>query len=180
MYMLKTRADAGTNRAGPHVSPRRPVVRRSEERRRRVASMYDDRRTKRFFPMTSTTREHDQRHLGAALLLACLAQFLVILGLSVVNVALPSIRHGLHFSEVDLQWVVNAYTVTFGGFLLLGGRAADLLGRRKGFVSGLILFGLASLAGGVADSQLQLIAARAIQGLGGAGIGPASLAFPPR
>ncbi len=139
--------------------------------------MFDDRRTKSFFPLTSTSHENDHRHLGATLLLACLAQFMVILDVSVVNVALPSIRHGLGFSEVDLQWVVNAYTVTFAGFLLLGGRAADLLGRRRVFVGGLVLFGLASLAGGVADSQLQLIAARAIQGLGGAVIAPASLSI---
>jgi EmrB/QacA subfamily drug resistance transporter len=111
------------------------------------------------------------------LLLACLAQFMVILDVSVVNVALPSIRHGLGFSEQDLQWVVNAYTVTFAGFLLLGGRAADLLGRRRVFVWGLVLFALASLAGGLAQSQWQLIAARGIQGLGGAVIAPASLSI---
>ncbi|MGB9185361.1 MAG: MFS transporter, partial [Solirubrobacteraceae bacterium] len=92
------------------------------------------------------------RHLGATLFLSCLAQFMVILDVSVVNVALPAIRGGLHFTEVDLQWVVNAYTVTFAGFLLLGGRAADLLGRRRVFVGGLLLFALASLAGGIADS----------------------------
>ena len=85
-------------------------------------------------------------HLRATLILACLAQFMVILDVSVVNVALPAISHGLGFSEQDLQWVVNAYTVTFAGFLLLGGRAADLLGRRRVFVSGLVLFALASLA----------------------------------
>ena len=116
-------------------------------------------------------------HLRATLLLSCLAQFMVILDVSVVNVALPAIRGGLHFSEVDLQWVVNAYTVTFAGFLLLGGRAADLLGRRRVFVSGLVLFALASLAGGIADSQTVLIAARAVQGLGGAVIAPASLSI---
>ncbi|MEA2398054.1 MAG: hypothetical protein QOK25_1610, partial [Thermoleophilaceae bacterium] len=76
----------------------------------------------------------------------------MILDVSVVNVALPAIRGGLHFSEQNLQWVVNAYTVTFAGFLLLGGRAADLLGRRRVFVSGLVLFSAASLAGGLADS----------------------------
>ena len=139
--------------------------------------MFDDRRTKISIPMTSETHENDHRHLGATLTLACLAQFMVILDVSVVNVALPSIRHGLGFSEVDLQWIVNAYTVTFAGFLLLGGRAADLLGRRRVFVTGLVLFGLASLAGGIADSQLQLIAARAVQGLGGAVIAPASLSI---
>ena len=78
---------------------------------------------------------------------------MVILDVSVVNVALPAIRGALHFSEQDLQWVVNAYTVTFAGFMLLGGRAADLFGRRRVFVSGLILFALASLAGGVAPDQ---------------------------
>jgi EmrB/QacA subfamily drug resistance transporter len=116
-------------------------------------------------------------HLRATLLLACLAQFMVILDVSVVNVALPAIRSGLHFTEQDLQWVVNAYTVTFAGFLLLGGRAADLLGRRRVFVGGLVLFALSSLAGGLADSQATLIAARAAQGLGGAVIAPASLSI---
>jgi EmrB/QacA subfamily drug resistance transporter len=96
---------------------------------------------------------------------------------SVVNVALPSIHRALQFTEVDLQWVVNAYTVTFAGFLLLGGRAADLVGRRRVFVAGLLLFGLASLAGGLAQSQGMLIAARAAQGLGGAVIAPASLSI---
>src|SRR5690349_21193029 len=126
---------------------------------------------------TTTTEARDRPHLRAILLLSCLAQFMVILDVSVVNVALPAIRRGLHFSEVDLQWVVNAYTVTFAGFLLLGGRAADLLGRRRVFVGGLLLFALASLAGGLADSQGVLIAARAAQGLGGAVIAPASLSI---
>ncbi len=102
---------------------------------------------------------------------------MVILDVSVVNVALPSIRHGLGFSEADLQWVVNAYTVTFAGFLLLGGRAADLIGRRRVFVGGLVLFALTSLVGGLAQSQGWLIAARAAQGLGGAVIAPASLSI---
>ncbi len=117
------------------------------------------------------------RHPKATLILACLAQFMVILDVSVVNVALPAIHHSLRFSEQDLQWVVNAYTVTFAGFLLLGGRAADLLGRRRVFVAGLLLFSLASLAGGIATSQGVLIAARAAQGLGGAVIAPASLSI---
>jgi EmrB/QacA subfamily drug resistance transporter len=123
------------------------------------------------------SRSEQRPHLRATLLLSCLAQFMVILDVSVVNVALPAIRGGLHFSEQNLQWVVNAYTVTFAGFLLLGGRAADLLGRRRVFVSGLVLFSAASLAGGLADSQGVLIAARAIQGLGGAVIAPASLSI---
>jgi EmrB/QacA subfamily drug resistance transporter len=124
---------------------------------------------------TENTSSHPD--LRATLLLACLAQFMVILDVSVVNVALPSIRSALRFSEQDLQWVVNAYTVTFAGFLLLGGRAADLLGQRRVFVSGLVLFSLASLAGGFADTQAMLIAARAAQGLGGAIIAPASLSI---
>src|SRR6202000_986229 len=103
--------------------------------------------------MTSAPESTQPKHLTATLLLSCLAQFMVILDVSVVNVALPAIRHGLGFTEVDLQWVVNAYTVPFAGFLLLGGRAADLLGRRRVFVAGLTLFALASLAGGVADSR---------------------------
>jgi EmrB/QacA subfamily drug resistance transporter len=141
--------------------------------------MYDSHRTMstRKARMTPDSQTSRPRHLRATLLLSCLAQFMVILDVSVVNVALPAIRGGLHFSEVDLQWVVNAYTVTFAGFLLLGGRAADLLGRRRVFVSGLILFALASLAGGISDSQVVLIAARAVQGLGGAVIAPASLSI---
>jgi len=127
--------------------------------------------------MTDAGSTQQPSHLRATLLLACLAQFMVILDVSVVNVALPAIRNGLHFTEQDLQWVVNAYTVTFAGFLLLGGRAADLLGRRRVFVGGLVLFALASLAGGLADSQGTLIAARAVQGLGGAVIAPASLSI---
>src|SRR5213075_3510565 len=110
------------------------------------------------------------------LLLCCLAQFMVILDVSIVNVALPSIRRDLGFSAVELQWVVNAYTLTFAGFLLLGGRAADLLGRRRVFVFGLVLFALASLAGGLSTSQGMLIAARGAQGLGGAVVAPATLA----
>src|ERR1700761_6343272 len=124
--------------------------------------------------MSPDTQSPRAPHLRATLLLSCLAQFMVILDVSVVNVALPAIRHGLGFTEADLQWVVNAYTVTFAGFLLLGGRAADLLGRRIVFVSGLTLFALASLAGGLADRQTLPIIARAIQGLGGAVIAPAS------
>jgi EmrB/QacA subfamily drug resistance transporter len=141
--------------------------------------MYDSHRTMitRKARMTPHPDTSQPFHPRATLLLSCLAQFMVILDVSVVNVALPAIRGGLHFSEVDLQWVVNAYTVTFAGFLLLGGRAADLLGRRRVFVAGLVLFALASLAGGVSDSQTVLIAARAVQGLGGAVIAPASLSI---
>src|SRR4051794_22551179 len=111
------------------------------------------------------------------LILCCLAQFMVILDVSVVNVALPSIRNDLGFSAVDLQWVVNAYTLTFAGFLLLGGRAADLLGQRRVFIAGLALFAAASLAGALAPTQLALILARGAQGLGGAIVAPVTLSI---
>ncbi len=107
--------------------------------------------------------------------LACLAQFMVLLDVSIVNVALPAMRSSLGFSQTGLQWVVNAYTLTFAGFLLLGGRAADLYGRRRIFILGLALFSLASLAGGLAQDQSMLVGARAVQGLGGAVLSPATL-----
>lgn len=127
--------------------------------------------------MTHAIKQPAKSHLTATLILACLAQFMVILDVSVVNVALPAMKHALHFTEDGLQWVVNAYTVTFAGFLLLGGRAADLLGRRSVFVFGLVLFSLSSLAGGLADSRTVLIIARLVQGLGGAIVAPASLSI---
>jgi EmrB/QacA subfamily drug resistance transporter len=111
------------------------------------------------------------------LVLCCVAQFMVVLDVSVVNVALPSIRDDLGFSVVDLQWVVNAYTLTFAGFLLLGGRAADLLGHKTVLLAGLLLFSAASLAGGLSQGQGQLVVARAIQGLGGAVVAPATLSI---
>jgi EmrB/QacA subfamily drug resistance transporter len=117
------------------------------------------------------------RHKSLILTLCCLAQFMVILDVSIVNVALPSIRHDLGFSATGLQWVVNAYTLTFAGFLLLGGRAADLIGRREVFAGGLLLFALASLLGGIAQTEGQLVAARAVQGLGGAVVAPATLSI---
>jgi EmrB/QacA subfamily drug resistance transporter len=113
----------------------------------------------------------------AALILVCLAQLMVIIDISIVNVALPSIKNALNFSESDLQWVVNAYTLVFAGFLLLGGRAADLLGRRTLLVAGLLLFTAASLVCGLAVSSGMLIFSRAVQGLGGAIIAPASLSI---
>ena len=109
------------------------------------------------------------------LLLVCVGQFMVVLDISVVNVALPSIRRELGFSQTGLQWVVNAYTLTFAGFLLLGGRAADLYGRRRMFLVGLWLFTAASLLGGLAQNQSMLVTARAAQGLGGAMLSPATL-----
>jgi EmrB/QacA subfamily drug resistance transporter len=114
---------------------------------------------------------------GVILLVVCLAQFMVILDVSIVNVALPSMRTGLGFSISGLQWVVNAYTLTFAGFLMLGGRAADLLGRRRVFLAGTALFAVASLACAFASSRGLLIAARGLQGIGGAVISPASLSI---
>src|ERR1700744_366288 len=112
-----------------------------------------------------------------ALILLCAAQFMVVLDASIVNVALPSIKTSLHFSEASLPWVVNAYTLTFGGFLLLGGRAAALLGRRPVFMVGLAVFSGASLAGGLAQSEAWLIVARGIRGLGAAILSPATLSI---
>jgi EmrB/QacA subfamily drug resistance transporter len=117
----------------------------------------------------------DRRWL--ALVLIAAAQFVVVLDASIVNVALPSIGNALDFSQDNLSWVVNAYTLTFGGFLLLGGRMADLLGRRRMFIAGLVLFAGASLAGGLAQSDVWLIAARAVQGLGAALLSPAALSL---
>jgi EmrB/QacA subfamily drug resistance transporter len=111
------------------------------------------------------------------LVVCCLAQFLGVLDTTVVNVALAAIRADLGFSTTGLQWVVSAYTLSCAGFLLLGGRAADLLGRREVFCAGLALFGLASLAGGLAQDPVMLIAARAAQGLGGAVMAPTSLSI---
>jgi EmrB/QacA subfamily drug resistance transporter len=119
----------------------------------------------------------DDRRKLWILVLCCIGQFMVILDVSVVNVALPSIRADLHFSGSNLQWVVNAYTLTFAGFLLLGGRAADLLDKRHVFTAGLALFGVASLVGGFAQSEMTLIIARGIQGLGGAIVAPATLSI---
>jgi EmrB/QacA subfamily drug resistance transporter len=102
---------------------------------------------------------------------------MVILDATIVNVALPAIRTDLGFDDASLQWVINAYTLVFGGFLLLGGRAADLLGRRRVFLAGLGLFGAASLAGGFAASEGTLVAARAVQGLGAAILSPAALSI---
>src|ERR1700729_320509 len=112
---------------------------------------------------------------GLILALACLAQFMVVLDVSIVNVALPSIGRDLHYSATGLQWGGNAYVLTFAGFLLLGGRAADLFGRRRVFILGLVLFALASLGGGLATSSTMLIVMRLAQGLAGAIVAPASL-----
>ena len=125
--------------------------------------------------MAGTEDFREKRWL--ALVLLCSAQFVVVLDASIVNVALPTIGDALDFSQENLPWVVNAYILTFGGFLLLGGRTADLLGRRRVFMAGLALVAIASLAAGFAATEGQLIAARAAQGLGAAIISPAALSI---
>jgi EmrB/QacA subfamily drug resistance transporter len=135
-------------------------------------------------PQAPAAERKEGSGLGWLLAVCCVAQFMVILDLSIVNVALPSIQSSLGFSSPDLQWVVDAYAITFAGFLMLGGRAADRFGQRRMLVTGLLLFGLASLAGGIAPDQGVLVAARALQGFAGALMAATSLAiitasFPP-
>ncbi|HEV7482748.1 MAG TPA: MFS transporter [Solirubrobacterales bacterium] len=125
--------------------------------------------------MTGNAEFQDKRWL--ALILLAAAQFVVVLDASIVNVALPTIGKALDFSDENLPWIVNAYVLTFGGFLLLGGRTADLLGRRRVFMAGLMLVAVASLGAGFAATEAQLIAARAAQGLGAAIISPAALSI---
>jgi MFS family permease len=121
------------------------------------------------------SRHSENKWIVLALL--ALAQFMVILDVSIVNVALPSIYRDLHFSANNLQWVVTAYTLTFGGFLLFGGRAADLFGRRRLFISAVVFFSLMSFICGTAQSETWLIIARAFQGLGAAFMSPAALSI---
>lgn len=124
--------------------------------------------------MSSPSRETNR---WLVLILVCFAQFMVVVDATVVNVALPSIQADLGFSAADLPWVVNAYTLVFGGFLLLGGRAADLIGRKRLFLAGVSLFTVASALNGLAGSQEMLIGARALQGLGAAMVSPAALSI---
>ena len=119
----------------------------------------------------------DSRTRWLALLVLCLGDVMIVLDTTIVNVALPSIREDLGFSETSLAWVVNAYLLTFGGFLLLGGRLGDLFGYRRLFVTGIALFTFASLACGLATSQGVLVAARAVQGLGGAVVAAVALSL---
>jgi EmrB/QacA subfamily drug resistance transporter len=125
-----------------------------------------------------SVNEQARRRGGtAALLLICGGQFMLVLDVSIVNVALPTIQRHLHMTQANLQWIVTGYTLTFGGFLLLGGRAADIFGRRRMFMAGLALFASASLIGGLAQSGTMLIIMRGIQGLGGAIVSPAALSL---
>src|SRR4051812_31220041 len=118
-----------------------------------------------------------ERHWAVTVVVVCLAQFMVILDATITNVALPSIQADLHFSPANLQWVVNVYLLVFGGFLLLGGRAGDIFGRRKLFLAGITLFTLASLLDGLATSSGALVGARALQGLGAALVAPSALSI---
>ncbi len=119
----------------------------------------------------------DSRTRWLALLIVCLGDLMIVLDVTIVGVALPSIREDLGFSETSLAWVVNAYLLTFGGFLLLGGRLGDLFGHRRLFIAGIALFTAASLACGLAGSQAALIGARAVQGVGGAVVSAVALSL---
>ncbi|HWW89303.1 MAG TPA: MFS transporter, partial [Solirubrobacteraceae bacterium] len=121
-----------------------------------------------------TARRAARVNPNAVLAVVAVAQFMVVLDTTVVNVALPTIKIDVGFSEQNLSWVLNAYVLMFGGFLLLGGRAADRLGRRRLFVAGIALFSGASLVCGLAQSEAMLLVARAAQGLGGAMVSPAA------
>src|SRR6187200_3600416 len=116
----------------------------------------------------TTSRSVNDRRRWLALVVVLLAQLMVVLDMTIVNVALPSIQHDLGFSQSNLTWVVNAYLIAFGSFLLLAGRFGDLVGRKRVFLTGLVLFGAASAVCGLAQSQALLVAARFVQGLGGA------------
>src|SRR5437588_2116450 len=119
----------------------------------------------------------DNRTRWLALYVLCLGTLMIVLDVTIVNVALPSIRGDLHFTESSLAWVVNAYLLTYGGFLLLGGRLGDLFGARRLFLIGLAVFTLSSLACGLANSEAFLVSARAVQGLGGAVVSAVSFAL---
>jgi EmrB/QacA subfamily drug resistance transporter len=117
------------------------------------------------------------RHPGLALAVIATAQLMIVLDATIVNIALPHMQDALGFSDTGLSWVLNAYTLTFGGLLLLGGRAGDILGRRRVFIAGILIFSIASLLGGFAESQAWLLAARALQGVGGAIASPTALSL---
>ncbi|MFL6536469.1 MAG: MFS transporter, partial [Pseudomonas sp.] len=125
----------------------------------------------------SQSHSSDPRQRWRALIVLCLGVLMIVLDGTVVNVALPSIKDNLQFNDTNLAWVVNAYLLTFGGFLLLGGRLGDLFGHRRLFLSGIALFTFASLACGLAWSAGVLIASRAVQGIGAAIISPAALSI---
>src|SRR2546428_13038307 len=121
--------------------------------------------------------ETKSRNLGLALAVIAFAQLMVVLDTAIVNIALPSIQRGLHFTPTGLEWVVNGYALAFGGLLLLGGRAGDLFGRRRMFIVGILVFTFGSLAGGFATSSTWLIMARVAQGIGAAIVAPTALSL---
>ncbi len=127
--------------------------------------------------INSSITPHLSRARWAALALIVAAQFMVVLDMSIVNVALASIKSNLHFSQASLQWVITAYAITFGGFLLLGGRLADVFGRRRVFLTGIAVFTIGSALSGLAWSAASLVAFRALQGAGGALFAPAGLSL---
>src|SRR2546423_3082574 len=127
--------------------------------------------------VSNAVDEQQDRRRWAALAVIVAAQFMVVLDVAIVNVALPSIKTDLHFSQESLQWVITAYSILFGGVLLLGGRLADVLGRRRLFIAGLLLFTVSSLLDGLAWSETSLIAFRVLQGLGAALLSPAALSI---
>ena len=118
-----------------------------------------------------------RRRDGVLLAVACATQFICVLDTSIVNVALPPLQDSLSLSPTGLQWVVSSYTLTFAGFLLLGGRVGDLFGRKRAFIAGLVVFAVASLAAGLAQEAWQVVAARFVQGLGGAVLAPTTLSL---
>src|SRR4051812_23457212 len=127
--------------------------------------------------MPAVSGLHDARRRWWALIVLCLGVLMIVLDSTIVNVALPSIREDLRFTETSLVWVVNAYMLTFGGCLLLGGRLGDIYGHRKLFLVGITLFTVASLACGLANTQVLLITARAVQGIAGAVVSAVSLSL---
>ncbi|MET7600174.1 MFS transporter [Streptomyces sp. NPDC005481] len=133
--------------------------------------------TSQLIPKQKPGAARREGHPGIALAVIAACQLMVVLDATIVNIALPHIQNALEFSTTDLTWVVSAYTLTFGGLLLLGGRAGDILGRRRVFMTGILLFTAASLLGGLAQEPWQLMAARALQGVGGAIASPTSLAL---
>src|SRR3982751_4658332 len=168
------------SRGAPPVAPRlRPAsLSRSSQRNsvaRHIVARVHRGKSQRLERRMNSELQSRKRWLALALIVA--AQFMVVLDVAIVNVALPSIKTDLHFSQESLQWVITAYAILFGGALLLGGRLADLLGRRRLFIAGLAVFIGSSLLSGLAWSEASLIGFRALQGLGGALLAPAALSI---
>src|ERR1700733_9903112 len=127
--------------------------------------------------ITDPPETSDAKHLGLALFVICSAQLMIVLDATVVNVAIPTIQRELHFSSSNLEWLVTAYSLTFGGLLLFGGRTGDLYGRRRMFMGGIGIFAVSFLLGGIATNEVWLIITRGLQGVGGAVIAPTALSL---